>query len=108
MILSELKADGKWQWLLMQAFLMIMKFSSRWKASNLLSRSGEKQFATPTAITDLKSIYGDVTITSFGVTVHQGTCVTITHRTLTQDMLLLIKMPVNINVLYILFYYLNI
>lgn len=61
MILSELKADGKWQWLLMQAFLMIMNFSSRWKASNLLSRSGEKQVATPTAITDLKSIYGDVT-----------------------------------------------
>lgn len=50
----------------------------------------KKQVATPTAITDLKSIYGDVTITSFGVIVHQGTCVTITHRTLTQDMLLLI------------------
>lgn len=43
------------------------------------------------ATMNLKSFYGDpITITSFDVIFHQGTYVTVTHRSLSLDMLLLI------------------
>lgn len=72
-------------------FLMIINFSSRWKISLSIRR---KVFSYPhvnIATTNLKSFYGDpITITSFDVIFHQGTYVTVTPRSLSLDMLLLI------------------
>lgn len=72
-------------------FLMIINFSSRWKISLSIRRKVFSYSHVNIATMNLKSFYGDpITITSFDVIFHQGTYVTVTHRSLSLDMLLLI------------------
>lgn len=74
-------------------FLMIINFSSRWKTLKFLSQSGEKYLATPmlNSYNEFKELLRrSYNLTSFDVIFHQGTYVTVTHRSLSLDMLLLI------------------
>lgn len=75
-------------------FLMIIKFFVSMKNFKISLSIRRKVFSYPhvnIATMNLKSFYGDpITITSFDVIFHQGTYVTVTHRSLSLDMLLLI------------------